>query len=167
MRYAASLGAEFEAKRCEGKVKKGGILLSVHCDSSDWTSRAKKVLEQTGANDISSTGEAGADFNKSDRPVPKATSPVLTFERATACLNYEEQDIMRSQEFSCASLLNDLAEFTLIDMAHRIRANSLAEIWEFRRSMHRPLDYDLPAYLKWIKIVQYCRTAIKTAARVG
>ena len=63
---------EFEAKRYEGEVKKGGILLSVHCDNSEWTSRAKKVLEQTGAHDISSAGEAGADFNKSDRPVPKA-----------------------------------------------------------------------------------------------
>ncbi len=64
---------EFEAKRYEGEVKKGGILLSVHCDNSEWTSRAKKVLEQTGAHDISTAGEAGADFNKSDRPVPKAS----------------------------------------------------------------------------------------------
>src|SRR5438270_7404840 len=40
---------EFEAKQYEGHVKDGGILLSVHCDDSDWTSRAKKILEQTGA----------------------------------------------------------------------------------------------------------------------
>ena len=73
-RGAVGMGIpEFEAKRYEGEVKKGGILLSVHCDNSEWTSRAKKVLEQTGAHDISSTGEAGADFNKSDRPVPKAS----------------------------------------------------------------------------------------------
>src|SRR5206468_11149681 len=59
---------EYEAKRYEGRVKKGGILLSVHCDSSDWTKKAKKILERTGAEDVSSTGESGADFAKSDRP---------------------------------------------------------------------------------------------------
>jgi hypothetical protein len=32
---------EYEAKRYEGRVRQGGILLSVHSDSSDWTSKAK------------------------------------------------------------------------------------------------------------------------------
>jgi len=59
---------EYEAKRYEGRVKKGGILLSVHCDDSDWTKRAKEILERTGAEDISSTGEAAADYAKSDKP---------------------------------------------------------------------------------------------------
>jgi hypothetical protein len=59
---------EYEAKRYEGRVKKGGILLSVHSDNSDWTKRAKNILEQTGAEDISSTGEAKADYGKSDVP---------------------------------------------------------------------------------------------------
>jgi hypothetical protein len=59
---------EFEAKRYEGMIKEGGILLSVHCDNSDWVKRAKNVLEQTGARDISSTGEASADFEKGDKP---------------------------------------------------------------------------------------------------
>src|SRR5271168_4001780 len=49
---------EYEAKRYEGRVKDGGILLSVHSNSSDDTKRAKEILEQTGAQDISSTGEA-------------------------------------------------------------------------------------------------------------
>jgi hypothetical protein len=49
---------EYEAKRYEGRVKDGGILLSVHSDSSDWTKRAKQILEETGAQDISSTSEA-------------------------------------------------------------------------------------------------------------
>jgi len=49
---------EYEAKRYEGRVKDGGILLSVHSDSSDETKRAKEILQQTGAQDISSTGEA-------------------------------------------------------------------------------------------------------------
>jgi hypothetical protein len=59
---------EYEAKRYEGLVKEGGILLSVHCDNSDWVKRAKDVLERTGAHDISSTGEAGADYAESDKP---------------------------------------------------------------------------------------------------
>jgi hypothetical protein len=62
---------EYEAKRYEGRVKQGGILLSVHSDSSDWTKKAKEILERTGADDISSTGEASADFAKSDRPMPR------------------------------------------------------------------------------------------------
>jgi hypothetical protein len=52
---------EYEAKRYEGRVKDGGILLSVHSDSSDWTKRAKQILEETGAQDISSTSEASSD----------------------------------------------------------------------------------------------------------
>jgi hypothetical protein len=63
--------AEYEAKRYEGRVIKGGILLSVHCDNSDWEKQAKRVLEETGAQDISARSEAGADFAKSDRPTPK------------------------------------------------------------------------------------------------
>jgi hypothetical protein len=62
---------EYEAKRYEGLVKKGGILASVHCDDSEWVIRAKRVMQQTGADDISSTAEAGADYAKTDRPMPK------------------------------------------------------------------------------------------------
>lgn len=49
---------EFEAKRYEGAVKNGGILLSVHCDSSEWVLRAKDILKDVGAQDIVSTTEA-------------------------------------------------------------------------------------------------------------
>jgi hypothetical protein len=52
---------EFEAKRYEGRLQKGGILLSVHCDTSDEIKRAKEVLKNTGAEDVSSTGEASID----------------------------------------------------------------------------------------------------------
>lgn len=48
---------EYEAKRYEGRVKDGGILVSAHCDDSDWVSKAKDVLEASGADDISSAGE--------------------------------------------------------------------------------------------------------------
>jgi hypothetical protein len=64
---------EYEAKRYEGRVKEGGILLSVHCDDSKWTTRAKEILETTGAEDVSSTGEAGADFSKTDKPMSRAS----------------------------------------------------------------------------------------------
>ena len=65
---------EYVAKRYEGRVKEGGILLSVHSDSSEWTKRAKEILERTGAQDISSTGEASADYAKSDKPLPRTTT---------------------------------------------------------------------------------------------
>ena len=52
---------EYEAKRYEGRVKDGGVLLSVHCDTSDEISRAKTLLKETGADDISSSSEASAD----------------------------------------------------------------------------------------------------------
>lgn len=59
---------EYEAKRYEGRIKKGGYLVSIHCDDSKWASKAKKILEDTGAEDISSTGEAAADYAKTDKP---------------------------------------------------------------------------------------------------
>src|ERR1700735_2524754 len=53
---------EYEAKRYEGRIKEGGILLSVHCDTSGEIKRAKEILKSTGAEDISSTGESSADY---------------------------------------------------------------------------------------------------------
>jgi ActD protein/heat induced stress protein YflT len=67
---------EYEAKRYEGRVKSGGMLLSVHCDNSEWAKKAKEILDDTGAEDISSAGEASADFSKSDRPMPRSTTPI-------------------------------------------------------------------------------------------
>src|SRR5712664_1318517 len=64
---------EYEAKRYEGAVKGGGTLLSVHSDNSEWTKKAKQILERTGAQDVSSTGEASADWQKSDKPMPRAS----------------------------------------------------------------------------------------------
>jgi hypothetical protein len=49
---------EFEAKRYEGVVKDGGILLSVHCDDKDWVKRAKFILTDTAAKDVTATSEA-------------------------------------------------------------------------------------------------------------
>src|SRR3954464_8835783 len=49
---------EYEAKRFEGRIRSGAILMSVHCDSSEWEKRAKDILEKSGATDISSAAEA-------------------------------------------------------------------------------------------------------------
>ena len=65
---------EYEAKRYEGRVKDGGILLSVHCDDSAWTKKAKEILERTGAEDVSSTGEAASDTGATDQPYLKTGS---------------------------------------------------------------------------------------------
>src|SRR6204780_3521176 len=60
---------EFEAKRYEGRLQKGGILLSVHCDTSGEILRAKEVLSATGAEDVSSTGEASIDSRQPNREI--------------------------------------------------------------------------------------------------
>jgi hypothetical protein len=62
---------EYEAKRYEGRIRGGGILMSVHCDNSEWVGRAKQILKNTGAEDIGSAGEAAADFARSDKPLPQ------------------------------------------------------------------------------------------------
>jgi hypothetical protein len=51
---------EIEAKRYEGKIKEGNILLSVHTESSDEIKRAKEIFAKAGAHDICTTGEPAA-----------------------------------------------------------------------------------------------------------
>jgi hypothetical protein len=63
---------EFEAKRYEGRLQKGGVLLSVHCATSEEIKRAKEVLKTTNAEDISSTGETSVDNKQTDREAAKA-----------------------------------------------------------------------------------------------
>jgi hypothetical protein len=58
---------EYEAKRYEGRVKEGGVLLSVHCEASDEISRAKDLLKETGAEDIASAGEERVSTHGVDR----------------------------------------------------------------------------------------------------
>jgi len=62
---------EYEARRFEGRIRDGGILLSVHCDNRDWVRRARAVLHQTGAQDIGSAGEKPGDFGNADKPMPR------------------------------------------------------------------------------------------------
>ncbi len=57
----AGLGVpEYEAVRYEGRLKSGGFLLSVHADDSEWTDRARAILESTGAEDISAKHESSS-----------------------------------------------------------------------------------------------------------
>jgi len=62
---------EYEAKRYEGRIREGGVLLSVHCDTADWIKLAKKMMEETGAQDIASAGEKHGDFANADKPMPR------------------------------------------------------------------------------------------------
>lgn len=49
---------EYEAKRYEGKIKEGNVLISVHTENSTERARAKRIFEQAGAEDIADTSEA-------------------------------------------------------------------------------------------------------------
>lgn len=49
---------ELEAKRYEGKIKEGNILISVHTESSEEITRAKDIFTAAGAQDICTTGDA-------------------------------------------------------------------------------------------------------------
>jgi len=54
----AGLGMpEYEAKRYAGRLRSGGILLSVHCETGDDCDAAKIILKRTGAEDIATSGE--------------------------------------------------------------------------------------------------------------
>jgi len=69
----AGLGeTEYVAKRYAGRIRRGGILVSVHCDTPEWSARAKKTLEDTGARSISSASETAADFGTTDKPTERA-----------------------------------------------------------------------------------------------
>jgi hypothetical protein len=65
---------EFEAKRYEGRLKKGGILLSVHCDTSEEIKQSKQILKNTGAEDVTSTGESSSDDSKPGRDIHRTAS---------------------------------------------------------------------------------------------
>lgn len=68
---------EVEAKRYEGRVKSGGSLLSVHCDNSEWATRAENILREAGGEDVTRAGEATADYDKTDKPHSRASARTL------------------------------------------------------------------------------------------
>jgi len=58
---------EYEAKRYEGRLKSGGVLLSIHCPTSERIDRAKEILKGTGAEDISSAGESSSGVTDKEK----------------------------------------------------------------------------------------------------
>ncbi|HEY3853123.1 MAG TPA: hypothetical protein VGO67_01875 [Verrucomicrobiae bacterium] len=58
---------EIEAKRYEGKINQGNLLISVHTEDSDEVSEAKEIFKAAGAQDICSTGESSADTEAGNR----------------------------------------------------------------------------------------------------
>src|SRR2546427_12396671 len=51
---------EYEARRYEGKLREGNILISVHTEDRDERKLAKEIFERAGAQDVSATAEASA-----------------------------------------------------------------------------------------------------------
>ena len=70
---------EYEAKRYEGRVKDGGILLSVHCNTSDEIRKSKEVLKASGGEDIASTGESSAASDKEELAKREARTHATTY----------------------------------------------------------------------------------------
>ncbi|HXJ44229.1 MAG TPA: hypothetical protein VNH18_33385 [Bryobacteraceae bacterium] len=59
---------EYRARRYAGRMASGGILLSIHCDSSEWVGRARTTLLATGARSIGSVRESAGDYASTDKP---------------------------------------------------------------------------------------------------
>jgi hypothetical protein len=70
---------EYVAKRYAGRMGRGGILLSVHCDSSEWCRKAEESMKKTGARHISATSESSAEYGSTDKPTPN--EPVVLADR--------------------------------------------------------------------------------------
>jgi len=79
---------EYEAKRYEGRIREGGILLSVHCDDEHWVKRAKELLRETGAQEVAAAGEVKGDFANADKPGPR----VRTMGSGGTLIDKETQD---------------------------------------------------------------------------
>lgn len=65
--------SEIEAKRYEGKVRSGNILISVHADVDTWADRAKDVFKRLYGEDIATASEARTPRD-SGVPIPGNTN---------------------------------------------------------------------------------------------
>ena len=68
---------EYVAKRYAGRIRRGGSLLSIHCDSQEWCERAKKTLKDTGAREIVSASESAADYGTTDKLTERAPAAAV------------------------------------------------------------------------------------------
>ena len=80
---------EYEAKRYEGRVKNGGILVSVHCDNGDWVDKAEEILKREGAEDISSSGEKSMSTHGVDDRGVKDRDTVRVRHAGRSDVNYD------------------------------------------------------------------------------
>ncbi|HTV55624.1 MAG TPA: DUF3341 domain-containing protein [Terriglobia bacterium] len=71
---AGGASSEYVARRYRGRVRTGGLLLSVHCDNREWCKRAGQTLKMTGAAGISEARESGADYASTDKPLPRTVT---------------------------------------------------------------------------------------------
>ncbi|MDB6067672.1 MAG: hypothetical protein JWR26_3880 [Pedosphaera sp.] len=70
---------EYEAKRYEGQIKGGNILISVHAEDSDQAAHAKDILEHGGATDISTAAESAVrDTGTRVKPNNRSTTQTRT-----------------------------------------------------------------------------------------
>jgi hypothetical protein len=69
----ALIPGDFTKRTATRRVKDGGILLSIHCDDRNWTAKPNRSWYATGAQDVAYTGESAADWQKSDKPLPRAS----------------------------------------------------------------------------------------------
>jgi Protein of unknown function (DUF3341) len=65
---------EYEARKYVGRVKSGGVLMSVQAHDAERARKARSILRDTGAEDISLTGQTTADYSKPDRSIRRSAS---------------------------------------------------------------------------------------------
>lgn len=63
-----SLKPRYYVSRHRGRLRRPGMLLSVHCDNPLWVQRAREVLRQAGAERLMVEREEKADYAQSPRP---------------------------------------------------------------------------------------------------
>lgn len=66
---------EYEAKRYIGRIRRGGILMSVHCDDMNWARTAVGILRRSGATDTGVRPEARGAHTRTEKPMPRADVP--------------------------------------------------------------------------------------------
>jgi hypothetical protein len=132
---------EYEAKRFEGSVKNGGTLLSVHCETSEFVSLAKRALKETGAKDIASSGE------ESSPNVNSMKQTEATYEKqseATYELNnaYLKSDAERGVEYErvrpSSTVVADRYDPTVVREEVLPAEEDLAVTGQSNRSRHYP-----------------------------
>ena len=79
---------EYEAKRYEGMVKEGRVLVSVHSDNAEETRRAKEIFERADAADIATAGEEGVPKERAAAGTTTRGTEVRTKKTTTATTTF-------------------------------------------------------------------------------